>query len=85
MEKNELKDKIGNEIIENSQKNENYILKLINDKYGNYVIQTAIKNCSDHIKQKLIEKINNISYEKRGKFSYYVYNLIEKNNQNIRK
>lgn len=71
---NEQKDEIGKEIINNN----NCILNLSTDRYGNYVIQKAIEFCSEEIGKEIIKNVKEIPKEKRGKYWKYIYNFFEK-------
>ena len=58
----EQRDEIGKEIINN---NEDNLLTLANDKYGNYIIQKVIKYYSEDIKQNIINRLKIIPKENR--------------------
>ena len=70
------RDEIGKEIIEEDKKNNNCITTLVTHMNGNYVIQKAIEYCSDDIKREIIQRIN--SKNIKGKYSKYVYNIMDK-------
>ena len=70
----EQKDEIGKEIINNND----CILNLSNNNYGNYVIQKAIEFCSEDIGKEIIKKVREIPKDKRGKYWKYIYNILEK-------
>ena len=77
------RDQIGKEILENDHGNnnkENSIMQLVKHKNGNFVIQKIIQFCSSDIKNEIIKKINNSNDIKRGKYSKYVSNIIERYN-----
>ena len=71
----EQKDEIGKELINN---NNDCILNLSNNNYGNYVIQKAIEFCSEDIGKEIIKKVREIPKDKRGKYWKYIYNVLEK-------
>jgi len=80
------RDQIGKEIIENDKGNNNKgnnIMNLVRHKNGNYVIQKIIQFCSSNVKKDIINRINNNNSIKRGKYSKYVSNIIERYNSSI--
>ena len=75
----DLKNRIGKEIIDyNNRKDSECISKLINDKYGNYVIQYIIENCSEDIRKEINRIEKQIPVKKRGKCWKYVDNVLKK-------
>jgi len=77
------RDQIGKEIIENNKSGnneENSIMELVKHKNGNFVIQKVIQFCSSDIKNQIIKKIKINNYIKRGKYSKYVCNIIDRYN-----
>ena len=62
------RDEIGKEIITNDN-----ILNLIDNQYGNYVIQLIIEYCSENIKKTIIKTINEIPDNERKKYKFLKY------------
>jgi hypothetical protein len=68
---NEKKDEIGKEIIDSD-----HILDLANDKYGNFVIQKIIEQCS--FRQEIIQRLLYIPKKERTNYWKYVNNIMTK-------
>jgi hypothetical protein len=78
--KKEQTEKIINEIVELDNKNGDILYTLVNDKYGNYVVQKMIDVANVKAKDILVKKIvNGHSIKKRDGYSKHVLNMIEKN------
>ena len=83
--KNEIKKEICQEILENDKNNKDFILDLIIDKSGNYLLQIIMDKCPKEIAGDLINRLkevmNNIppddKYKKNKKF--IINKLIENN------
>ena len=74
---NAQKNEIGKEIIEEDNKNKDCIITLVNDKYGNYVIQRAVAYCSEDIGKEINKRVKNIDEQKRGKYWNFVNNILD--------
>ena len=66
----EIKKQICEEIIENDNKDNNYISYLIKDKCGNYLIRAIIEYCSEEIIKEIIDRIKKNNKENKG---YLIY------------
>lgn len=71
--------KIIDEVVNADNENNEIIVNLVKDKYGNYVIQKMIEVADKADKQLIIKKIiNSQAMKKRDGFSKHVMNFIEK-------
>ena len=67
------------EVVNADNENNEIIVNLVKDKYGNYVIQKMIEMADKADKQLIIKKIiNSQAMKKRDGFSKHVMNFIEK-------
>ena len=79
---NELQKKnIINEILTLGKNQEDYVISLSKDLYGNYAIQKFLENCDEESRKIMIDRINSDPTIKMDNYGKYVINKIQKLNK----